>query len=259
MNKYFKAFGLISILCFSFFYTEKIAKFMQSKDPLYVSIMTVKDDYHKDAVDAVIENNYIIPGLTGVEVNVDKSFQNMQDYGYFVESDLVFDEITPTVSLSNHRDKIVKKGNALKNSVALIVKEESLITYLEEMGIFYNVLVTTDNVERQYAHGLKINYDFEHYDEVEKSLKNNKESNSLCFVTGGNQELCKQKKKVLVEESLLIQKSNLSSLYKSIATGDIIYLDDNLGITNLKLLISQIQFKGLNIVYLSDLLSEARD
>ena len=162
---------------------------MQSKDPLYVSIMTVKDDYHKDAVDAVIENNYIIPGLTGVEVNVDKSFQNMQDYGYFVESDLVFDEITPTVSLSNHRDKIVKKGNALKNSVALIVKEESLITYLEEMGIFYNVLVTTGNVERQYAHGLKINYDFEHYDEIEKSLKNNKESNSLCFVTGGNQEL----------------------------------------------------------------------
>ena len=114
MNKYFKAFGLLSILCFSFFYTEKIAKFMQSKDPLYVSIMTVKDDYHEDAVDAVIDNNYIVPGLIGMEVNVDKSFQNMQDYGYFVENDLVFDEVIPTVSLSNHLDKIVKKGNALK-------------------------------------------------------------------------------------------------------------------------------------------------
>ena len=259
MNKYFKAFGLLSILCFSFFYTEKIAKFMQSKDPLYVSIMTVKDDYHEDAVDAVIDNNYIVPGLIGMEVNVDKSFQNMQDYGYFVENDLVFDEVIPTVSLSNHLDKIVKKGNALKNSVALIVKEDSLITYLEEMGILYNVLVTKENVDHQYTHGLKINYDFEHYDEVEKILKSNKENNSLCFITGGNQEFCKQRKKVLVEESLHIQKSNLSSLYKSVSTGDILYLDDNLGITNLKLLISQIQFKGLNIVHLNALLSGARD
>ena len=44
MFKHLKYLGILSLLCFSFFYTEKIAEFMHQKDPLYVSIETLKDD-----------------------------------------------------------------------------------------------------------------------------------------------------------------------------------------------------------------------
>ena len=89
MFKHLKYLGMLSLLCFSFFYTEKIAKFMRQKDPLYVSIETMKDDYKEDYVNAVIEDDYIIPGLMGKEIDVEKSFQKMQNYGYFTENSIV--------------------------------------------------------------------------------------------------------------------------------------------------------------------------
>ncbi len=258
MNKYLKVFGILSILCFSFFYTEKIAKFMQSKDPLYVSIEALKDDYIVESVNATITDNYIIPGLVGKEVDVDKSFRNMQHYGYFVESSLVYNEVVPSVSLSGNEDKIIRKGNSLKNAISLIVSDENLITYLEEMGIVYNVLITKENMNYEYTHGTKINHDFEHYDEVEKHLKNKNINHSLCLITGGYQDFCVKRKKTLIEESLSINRSNLASTYKNISSGDIIYLQDGLEVSNLKFLLNQIHFNGLNIVDLTDLISESR-
>ena len=78
MNKYIRAFGILSILCFSFYYTEKIALFMQQKDPIYETIETVKKDYETSSVNGIIYDEYIIPGIIGKEVNVMESFQNNQ-------------------------------------------------------------------------------------------------------------------------------------------------------------------------------------
>ena len=41
-------------------------------------MMKNKDDYNKLSIDALINNNYIIPGSEGLEVDVDKSYTKMK-------------------------------------------------------------------------------------------------------------------------------------------------------------------------------------
>ena len=102
MNKYVRAFGILAILCFSFYYTEKIALFMQKKDPIYETIMTLKSDYEITSLHAYIYDNYIIPGVVGKEVNVLESFRNMKYDGVFQEDALVFNEVAPEITLQDH-------------------------------------------------------------------------------------------------------------------------------------------------------------
>ena len=256
MFKHLKYLGMLSLLCFSFFYTEKIAKFMRQKDPLYVSIETMKDDYKEDYVNAIIEDDYIIPGLMGKEIDVEKSFQKMQNYGYFIEDSIVYENKEPKISLKNNGQKIIKKGNALKNNVALITQNVCLATYLSEMSIPYNILVTKETASSNYYNGTKINFDKQNYEETEQILKN--ERNNLCFVKNNFQDICLKYKKNLIEETVSINKNNLPSQYKKIEAGYILYLEDDLDLSGLKVLIKEINFKGLKIVSLTDLISEER-
>ncbi len=259
MNKYLRIVGILSVLCFSFYFTEQAALFMRQQDPLYESILAVEEEYKEASIDAVIEDDYIIPGYSGIEINVDKSFQNMKYLGYYQTSSLVFDEIKPSVSISENKDKIIYRGNALKQAVSLIISDESLTVYLEEMGIFYSILTTQDNMNTHREYGIKINYDLTNYDTVEKTLKENKENNDLCFAKDNNKDFCIQKKKTLVKESLAINKNNFSKQYNNVTAGDIIYIQNSLGLANFKLLIETIEFKGLKIIPLQDLISESRD
>ena len=52
---------------------------------------------------------------------------------------------------------------------------------------------------------------------------------------------------------------NLSEIKNKIKKGDIIYVGDNVSLTDYKLLIHQIIYQDLNIVYLSTLINEERD
>ncbi len=256
MNKYIRAFGILSILCFSFYYTEKIALFMQQKDPIYETIETVKKDYETSSVNGIIYDEYIIPGIIGKEVNVMESFQNMKYIGAFEENELVFNEIYPTISLADNKDKIIEKGNSKKQAISFITADEQLITYLEEMGIPYAVLTTKDTVETKREYGLKINNDYSNYQAVEKALKKGEENTDLCYVGNNQKDFCISKGKTLVKETYTLSKSNFTSKYKEISSGSIVYLQDNLGLEYLKILITQIQYQGLEIIPLTDLISE---
>ena len=257
MNKYLRVFGILSILCFSFYYTEKIALFMQKKDPIYETIEALKNEYEVESVDAVIYDEYIIPGVVGKRVNVEESFRNMKYLDAFDETKLVFNEIYPNISLNQNKDKIIEQGNKIHQAVSLITKDEQLITYLEEMGINYAVLTTKDTVDSHREYGTKINYDFTNYKEVEKKLKENKEQNDLCFITPNKQDFCTSQGKTLIKETISLNKSNFSKNYSQITSGNILYLEDNLGIAYLKVLLDQIRYKGLEILPLAELIQES--
>ena len=128
MNKYLRVFGLISLLCFSFYYTNKIASFIKSKDPIYESIMMSKEDYEIKFLDAIIEDDVIIPGLMGKEINVEKSFHNMKNYGYFSTNELVFDETKPNVSLENNLYKKIENS-----SIYFIISVKILSANIKEL------------------------------------------------------------------------------------------------------------------------------
>ena len=192
MNKYFKIFGLIALLCFSFYYTDKIAKFMRSKDPIYASILASTDDKKVDSVNAVINQNNIVPGLTGVIVNVDKSFEKMKSLGFYSESKLVYDEVKPDVSLNDNLDKIVNKANGYKQGISFLIDQDRLAYYFDEMGVSYTMLVTKENASNVYAYGSKINADLKNYHEVENILKSKKNSSLFCYVNKMKEDFCKK-------------------------------------------------------------------
>ena len=72
------------------------------------------------SVSAIIEDDYIIPGLNGYAVNVLKSYNNMRYLDTFNSYYLEYDKITPEISLENNKDKIIKFGNPSKNNIALV-------------------------------------------------------------------------------------------------------------------------------------------
>ena len=244
-----------TVLCFKYLPRE-IALFMQKKDPIYETIMTLKSDYEITSLNAYIYDNYIIPGVVGKEVNVLESFRNMKYDGVFQEDALVFNEVAPEITLQDHKDKIIEQGNKIHQAVALITQDEQLITYLEEMGISYAVLTTTENVNIHREHGIKVNYDISHYQEVEKILKENKEDNDLCYIRPNHEEFCKSVSKTLIKETLSLSKSDFPRKYSQVASGNILYLENNLGLQYLKLLLEQIRYKGLKIIPLNELVSE---
>ena len=102
MKKFFQILGLCSIMVFSFYYTDKIAFLIQQKNPVLKEIKEKEADLKIPSTNATIIDDYIIPGLAGSKVNIEKSFLNMKPLNEYNEYYLVYDEIKPTISLQNN-------------------------------------------------------------------------------------------------------------------------------------------------------------
>ncbi len=255
MNNSLKTLGIIALLCFSFYYTNQFALLMKSKDPIYQTIL-MQEDKNINSVSAVINGDYIIPGLEGKTINVEKSFQNMKNIGAFNENYLVFQSLEPEISAKQNKDKIIKNGNPLKMGVAIILSENSLLqTYMEKMNIDYTVLTTLKNVQEE-IHGEKINNDFNNYNTVDKLLSKMSINKNICLVNGSHKDFCQSKNKIMVE-ALEINNSNIANFYGKVKGGDII-LVNNLDEKYLKLLIENIVYKGFSLMTVSNLISEVR-
>ena len=149
MRKYYQYLGLAFIMVFSFYYTEKIALIVLDKNPLMQSIREEKEEFEVDYVNAVILGDYIIPGINGLEVNVRASFYEMQELDVFNEYYLVYEQISPEVSLEDNKDKIIKQGNRKLRQVTFILANESDISeYLRSNHYKVNLLVDIDSYEK---------------------------------------------------------------------------------------------------------------
>ena len=120
MKNTFKIFGLITLMCFSFFYTEKVMTVVSEKDPLKIEINDLKDTYKISPNEAVVTKDTIIPGTNGRVVNVDKSYKKMRKNNIFNNNLLEYDDILPEYILSNNLDKYVIKGNINKKEVSIL-------------------------------------------------------------------------------------------------------------------------------------------
>ncbi len=253
--KFFKYFGIVAIMLFSFYYTDKIANLVLEKNELYQKIASLKDNYKTESVGAVITDDYIIPGLVGSEVNVLDSYYNMKNINVFNEYYLVYQDILPQVSLENNMDKIIKQGNPLKNSVAFILEEdETILNYFLDNYIKADVLINLENYNK-YSNLELINNDLKNYEKVENLLNNKNLNQNLCVLNSFNNDICREKKKYLIEPKLF-DNSNFLELKKNINKGDIYLIKKGTKLENIKLFIKDLAFKDLNIIYLSELISE---
>ena len=83
LKKIIKIFLILCLVCFSFFYTDKVMKLLNKKDPLMITLNNIKEEYEILPVNAIIEEDTIIPGIKGLEVNIEKSYEEMKQGGVF--------------------------------------------------------------------------------------------------------------------------------------------------------------------------------
>lgn len=257
MKKVFQYIGLIGICLFSFYYTEKIALYVKMKNPLMKEINNIKDDMYVDSIDSALINDiYIIPGLNGKEVDIDKSFINMKEENVLDIDQLVYSQVTPTISLEDNKERIIIRGNENKKSVSLIFEEDNdLAKYMFQEGYSINILINKETYNKNYE--LINNSTIESvYNNIEKYLNKNNLNKNLCYIKENNEipKLCKNK--YLFKTSLTINHSNLSTNKKKITSGEIIFIENSLSLSELTILLDQINYQSLKIVPLSELLSE---
>ena len=256
MKKIFKVFGICALMLFSFYYTEKIALYAHSKSPIMEEINKAKDNLRVSSVNAEVYNEYIIPGLNGLEVNVNSSFSNMKSFEAFNAYYLVFDQIKPEISLENNKNKIIKQGNKRKRAVALILEENTEIyNYLKTNNLKANILVNMDNYNQNEEFEI-LNNEIDKFEKLENLLNKAQLNKKICFVKHVNKEYCLKNAYYLVLNNKELNGSNIALIKSGIESGDIILIKNSSKLDDFKLLINQLNYQDLNIMYLSELITE---
>jgi hypothetical protein len=264
VKKIIKVMSILGFVCFSFFYTERVMNIINEKDPLMIEIVNIKSSYEVLPVNAYIEDDTVIPGIMGREVDVNKSYQNMKISGVFIEDALVFNDILPSSSLNNNIDKYIVKGNGNKKEVAIIVilnnKYIDKINSIDDVTIFVNHKdLNIESIKKikekeVYTYGNDGLYTLEILvsdNSLIDRISNNK--SLYCLLRKKNSEtlkLCNDNNMYVVLPNIIggyyEVKSNLSN-------GSVILLDSINDIDNI---IRYIKSKGYNIVTLSKLINE---
>ena len=79
--KIIKIIGLFCLFCFTFFYTEKIIDITMEQDEIMVKIKEEENNLNINPINAIIENDTIIPGNTGKDIDIEASYKSMKKIG----------------------------------------------------------------------------------------------------------------------------------------------------------------------------------
>lgn len=275
MKKTFQMIGLISLTCFSFFVTEKTATVVNDMDEIMIEIKAQKDEYKTEAIDAIILDNTIIPGVSAKEVNVNKSYKNMKTNGYFSDKLFVYDYSKPKVSLTDNIDKYIIKGNPSKRMVSLIflIKSDEDITDILTIINNYNVKSTffvnptwfsnnNDLIGQMIEKGhivspLIDDYSDSNFEWMNMILKNiNKQNVGFCYNTNDNQnnlEQCVLKNNYTVKPIEINETIPLVDIKEKLESGSLLSLKVNSQVKKeLSTIIIYIKSKGYKLVNLEE-------
>ncbi len=259
MKNVYKSLGLLGIMVFSFYYTEKIAVIMQNKSPIMQSINQIENNYLESPVNATIEGDSITPGIMGKMINKTKSYVNMKSFGIFNEYYLVFDTIKPDVSLEDNKDKIIVKGNKKKNAIAFLIEDNLQVRdYFLDQKIKASVFINEQAFDKN-SFFEQINNDERSYKNTESLLNRNNLNTNICYIKAMIKVFFLKNKKYLISETLTLNNINFIDVKKGLESGVIILIKENTSLENVKLLLKEIQFKGLKILTVSELINEKKD
>ena len=272
MNKIFKTIGLLGLVIFSFFYTNKTVTVLKENDEIMIKIKENIDKYNIDVKEANIDNDTIIPGINGLKVNINKSYEKMKKMGIYNSKYLVYDVIYPKERLKNNRNKYIISGNNKNNNVSLlfIVNDVNMldktIKILNNYKIKSDFFITDSFINKNgylfnyiKNNGFNLNYygDYSSSDFITNNtiIKNNFKNNNFCYLENKNKEylnICTLNKNYTIIPSLIIKNNMLSKVKSNIKKGSLIsiYISD---ISELDLTIKYIKSKGYNIVTLNEI------
>ena len=258
--------GIMFLFGLSLFYTDKISNIVKNNDPVMKSIIKVHDETIVESVNAQINDDEIIPGKTGCEIDVNESYKNMKIVNKYSEKMLKYKDIIPEITLNDIYNKYISSGNKSNKNVSIVIylKNNKLdnINKNIKLNIFLDSkILTNDEIkvngnEKIYNGGDNLSYDDTVIewgnDVIENSfnkpnycLNLNKDDNNLLVC--GRNRMHSITPKVVVND---VYNSKMN-----IRNGSIIYFNEN-NIDKLELISDYLIKKGFNIVYLDELLNE---
>ena len=275
MKKIFQIVGLISLTVFSFFITEKTALVVKDLDDIMIEIKGNKDYFKRDAIDAIIKDNTIIPGVRGRTVNVGKSYKAMKTNGYYSEKLYEYDYTNPSISLKDNIDKYIIKGHPTKRMISLIfilknnIDIKDIIKTLDNYNVKANFFIDKDYLENNdntinniMSNGHIIapffdNYKDYNYEFMDIYLKKiSKKNYSYCLSLDFNDDNiteCSIRKNYTILPTIISDKMPLVDIKSSIEPGQILLLSINSELKKeLSSIIIYIRSKGYTIKNLDD-------
>ena len=269
--KIFKYIGLLFLISITFFYTEKVIDISKEQDEIMIKIKEYEKTANTNAINAIIENDTIIPGNTGKYIDIDASYKNMRKIGYFEPTLLIYKEIYPEISIYNNYNKYIIKGNSQNKSVSLlyILKNtntlENILSTVKKYNITINFFIDSqflntnisiiDDIKNHeiYNYGINGKYTKDNLI-ITNNIINNKAKNTanFCLFINKNTESlnnCTNNKML----SLIPISANYYNIKLNLNNGNFFLIDNT---KELNTIIEYILSKGYNIVPLSELIIE---
>lgn len=245
MKKILNIITTIILFIFSMIYTKKAIMFLQNKDPLMKEIKDHENDYYIKPIDAIITNNYMIPGLSGRKINIINSYKKMKKLNSFNESLIVYDYLLPSKSINNNYDKVIIKGNTFKKNVAIILNVSNYNNYID----INNILLNNNYYLDIYSNN-KIDIANTNFKNIVSDKSNN--YNNFCLYMNKINESCINKKKYTINAYSI---KSLQEVKNTLSNG-IIYLYKISNIDDLNIIIKYIKNNNYDIKSLDELIKE---
>lgn len=272
--------GIITLMIGSFILTSEVKTASKEVDALLNEIKSKKDGYKENAIEPYIDDDTIIPGVNGREVDIDKSYEEMSKVGYFDDKLLVYKTLPVKNVLDKNKDKYIISLNNLHMAISLIFKVSdndditNIVKTLDERKIKGTFFITSGYLEKHHNQIIKL---------VQSgytigNLSNDEDYNDSDFVwmktiitNIGNQKynycLVQNRSKKVIDMCELqdsytvlseVLKSNiLVNIKKSIKPGEIIVIDVSKGLNDeIETILNYIDSKGYVIKSLEEGLKE---
>lgn len=279
MKNIIKAVGLLTLIGFSFFYTDKVIEVIREEDKIMIELQSVQDIYKVEPINASIVSNTIIPGLNGRSINLEQSYKNMKGNGVFNNSLIVYDTIPPDISARLNKDKFIIMGNHNKQMVSFLFVLDSnkylgkVEDILDEKGVIANYFVgykylinnSTKIKEMEnrefYSYGDNGEYTPDSLLFSNNLISRISNNNAIyCLSSDMNNnvlELCSKNDLYTIVPNIICDSSPYATIKEKLSSGSIILLAMNTETINeLGTVIDYVKGKGYKIGGLSSLLTE---
>lgn len=279
MKKIFQVIGFITLLLFTFTYTNKITTVIKENDDLLKQIEDVENQYIIEPINAIIKGNTIIAGISGSKINVKESYKKMKKIDEFNTNLLVYESIKPEISVLDYYDKYIIKSNKNEVSLLFLVEQNcnidkilNILNNYEIKGTFYvdgnwfenNNEKIIDLIEDGHTIGnLGYNYSYNvngisWMNTIVTKIGNQKYT--YCYTEEENEDIlkiCKNNNSYTIIPNIIVKNNPLITIKQNLEKGSIISLKINdTTLNELPLIIEYINSKDLNIVNLEELLDE---
>ena len=279
MKKIFQVIGFITLLLFTFTYTNKITSVIKENDDLLKQIEDIENQYIVDPINAIIKDNTIIAGISGSKIDVKESYKKMKKIDEFNTNLLVYKSIKPKISVLDYYDKYIIKSNKNEVSLLFLVEQNNNIEKILNILNNYEIKATfytdgnwfennnekiIDLIEEGHTIGnLGYNYSYNvngisWMNTIVTKIGNQKYS--YCYTEEENEEIlkiCKNNNSYTIMPNIIAKSNPLITIKQNLEKGSIISLKINdTTINELPLIIEYINSKDLNIINLEELLDE---